>query len=84
MCRAGTVHLSALATRSEILIEQMQGKIPSMEWGRAMNCVCLLEEINAITLDENRPLTLEEEGIIKSELELLGSIVIRNCEKDEF
>ena len=81
--RAGAVGLNTLAFRSETYIEYLQSELPTEDFACAMNCAYLIEEINAVVLDENRRPTQEEQDAINKELTLLEKIIARNCEEGE-
>jgi hypothetical protein len=80
--RARAVHLNTLASHSETLLEKMQSALPDEDFARAMNCVYLIEEINAIVLDESRQPTHAEQKAIENEMAILEKIIGRNCETD--
>lgn len=73
--RGGCSSLPALASRAETLIEQMRGHLPADVFSGAMNSVCLIEEINAVILDENRPLTDGERAMIDRQLDCLVELI---------
>lgn len=73
--RAGAIRLPSLASRVEILVESMHAHLPGEDFARAMNFVYLIEEINAVVLDENRPLNTPEKEAIENDLSLLEKLV---------
>ena len=74
--RGGCIGLPTLASRAESLVEQMCDQLPTAVFSGAMNCVYLIEEINAIILDENRPITDGERGMIDQQLETLTELIL--------
>ena len=74
--RGGRVGLAPLASRAESLVEQMCDQLPTDVFSSAMNCVYLIEEINAIILDENRPITDGERGMIDRQLQSLTELIL--------
>lgn len=74
--RGGCIGLPTLASRAETLVEQMSDQLPTEVFSVAMNCVYLIEEINAIILDENRPITDGERGMIDRQLESLTELIL--------
>jgi len=73
--RAGSAELDSLSYRAELLVEQMRACLSDDGFSRAMNCVYIIEEINALVLDENRQITQSEQGEIESQLALLEKLV---------
>ena len=75
--RAGSVHLSSLASRVEFLIEQMRVHLSAQDFAHTMNCVYRIEEINAVILDEQRQLTQSENQAIENDISLLENLISR-------
>lgn len=75
--REESVLLATLASRSETLVEQMRSELSSEDFLHAMNRVYLIEEINALCLDENRNPTREEKNAIFADLDALERIFIQ-------
>lgn len=73
--RAGSVPLPRLASRAEVLVEEMHTLLPAEDFARAMNCVYLVEEINAVVLDERRSPTESEKEAIERDLSLLERLI---------
>lgn len=81
--RAGAVELNTVSFRSEAYIKHLQSELPAEDFASAIKCAYLIEEINAVVLDQNRPLTQEEQDAINEELRLIEKIIARNCEEGE-
>ncbi len=73
--RKGAVELSSLSFKSEVLVEKMRPWLPSGAHSEAMNCVYVVEEINAVVLDENRNVTKEEVAEIERRLVLFEKLI---------
>jgi hypothetical protein len=76
--RNGSSDLAHLSQRIEILIEAMQSTLPISTFSKAMNCVYLIEDINALVLDEKRPITEVEQHEIHAKLLLIESHLLLN------
>lgn len=71
---ANEISLNALVHRCEALLDETRSALPPDTHKRAMNCVYILEEINALVLDEGRSMRDEERVRVKAELETLTSL----------
>lgn len=71
----GSTELNSLCFKSELMVEEMHPRLPSGDFSKAMNCVYVLEEINALILDEARPVTQAEHTEIESQLALLKKLI---------
>jgi hypothetical protein len=72
---ASAISLNALVHRGEALLEQGKSVLPPEKHQRAMNCVYVLEEINALMLDEGRLMRADERLRVAAELRMLSSLV---------
>jgi hypothetical protein len=72
---AGAISLNALVLRVEALLEQGKSVMFPAAHQRAMNCVYVLEEINALVLDEGRSIEADERLRVAAELRMLTSLV---------
>jgi hypothetical protein len=73
--REGSTRLHSLAAGIETLVERMQSSLSAEDFGRAMNCFYLIEDVNALTLDEGRQPTQVEQDSIHRQLNLLEALV---------
>jgi hypothetical protein len=73
--RGGTSDLARLSQRAETLIEEIRPHLSTDTFSQAMNCVYLIEEINALVLDESRRVTDSEQHEIHTQLTILESIL---------
>lgn len=72
---ASGISLNALVHRGEALLEQGKSVLPPEKHQRAMNCIYVLEEINALVLDEGRSMSADERLRVGAELQKLASLV---------
>lgn len=72
---ANEISLNALVQRSEALLEQSKSVLAPGTHQRAMNCIYVVEEINALVLDEGRLMRDDEQARVKSELQRLSSLI---------
>ena len=70
----GSTDLNSLCFKSELIVEEMRPRLSSWDYSSFMNCVYILEEINALILDEARSLTHAENTEIESQLTLLKKL----------
>ena len=56
----------------------MRSELSSKDFSHAMNCIYLIEEINALCLDEGRKPTQEEKDAILFELDVLDKVFTSN------
>lgn len=75
--RVGTTELNSLSFKSEVLVEKLRLCLLAEDFSRAMNCVYVIEEINAVVLDENRQPKQPEQDEIERQLALLEKLVSR-------
>ena len=73
--RRGAANLNSLSFKSELLVEEMRACLSPSGHSEAMNCVYVIEEINAVVLDENRSVSQEELAEIERRLALLEKLV---------
>lgn len=73
--RGGLSDLAHLSQRAETLIEEIRPHLSADTFSQAMNCVYLIEEINALVLDESRRVTDSEQNEIHTQLTILESIL---------
>ena len=64
----GDIPLNAVVHRAEALLEEGKAMLTPDAFLRAMNCVYLIEDVNALVLDEGRPLKEGERASIATEL----------------
>ena len=76
--RAGTSNLAYLSQRIETLIEAMRSNLSADTFSRAINSVYLIEEINALVLDESRRTTDIEQHDIHTQLEKIEYLFATN------
>ena len=50
--QVGATELNSFCFKSELLVVDIRPCMSSEDFSKAMNCVCVLEEINALILDE--------------------------------
>jgi hypothetical protein len=74
--RAGSVSLPSLALKIESLTQLFRESVSDDDFARAMNSVYLIEDINAVALDERRQLTQSENEAIKKELSSLERLLL--------
>ncbi|QNP59931.1 hypothetical protein [Paenacidovorax monticola] len=67
----GSIELNSLCFKSELIMEGMRSYLSSEIFSKAINCVYVLEEINALILDEARQLTQAERTEVEGQLNLL-------------
>ena len=67
--------LNSLVQRGEALLEQGKSALNPQRHQRAMNCIYVLEEINALVLDEGRSISTDERLRVAAELQKLVSLV---------
>jgi len=79
----GNIPIFEFAQNIEILVENMEGKIPHNEFILAMDKAHNIEIINAIILSEMRQPYLEERKEISEEFAQLKEIIFRNIENYE-
>ena len=72
---AGHISLNALVHQCEALLGQGELLLLPDIYQRATNCVYLLEVINAVVLDESRPINDRERASIEEQLKKLLLIV---------
>lgn len=73
--RSGEESLNALATQSEGILSAMGVHLGEALLQRAMNCAYIIEEINAVVLDENRSPNVSERLQIENEIERLLALI---------
>lgn len=78
----GSTDLNFLCFESELLVEEMRPHLSSGDFSSFMNCVYVLEEINALILDEARSLTYAENAEIEGQLALLKKLVNEKTRPD--
>jgi hypothetical protein len=62
--RNGNTNLSILASRSESIVESLRVDLKPSDYSKVMNSIYLIEEINALALDEDRePLAVELDSV---------------------
>jgi len=81
---SGEIHLHHLASKIEIIIENMQKKITEESFLVALDCVYLIEDINGLSLDDERYPTLKENTLITKALLEIEMIIKKNIEEDNF
>lgn len=74
----GSSDLAHLSQRAETLIEAMRHHLPADNFLKAMNCVYLIEDINALVMDENRKITTVEQHDINAQLSILENLLAKN------
>ena len=67
------VDLDDLCFKAEVYLERLQEFLPAAAVSEALNCVYLLEEINAVVLSEVRQINAAESKEIEKQLERLRS-----------
>lgn len=72
---AGGITLNALAHRAEVLLEQARSALSPEKHQQAMNCAYVIEEINALVLDEGRAMSAGERLRLTIELQKLSSLM---------
>lgn len=72
---ANGISLNTLVHRCEAVLDQSRSVLPPAVHQRAMNCIYVIEEINALILDEGRSLRDDECARVKLELQRLSSLV---------
>lgn len=72
---ANSVSLNSLVHRTEALLEQCKSRLTPDKYLSGMNCVYIIEEINALVLDEGRPLRVDERLNVVAELQKLSTLV---------
>jgi hypothetical protein len=72
--RDGSSDLAHLSQRAETLIEETRPNLLADNFSQAMNCVYLIEEINALVLDESRQVTDIEQRDICTQLTILENL----------
>jgi hypothetical protein len=72
--RGGSSDLAHLSQRAETLIEETRPNLLADTFSQAMNCVYLIEEINALILDESRRVTDTEQHDIHTQLTILENL----------
>ena len=80
--QTGSTEFSSLCFKSELMLEDMRLNMSGNEYARAINCVYVLEEINALILDETRPASQAERAEIENQLVLLEKIVTQKNESN--
>lgn len=70
-----SIDLNHFCFESELMIEKMKKLFFIDHFSKAMNCVYTLEEINALSLDEERSITQEEHLEISNQLNLLKKFI---------
>lgn len=73
--RGGSSDLAHLSQRAETLIEEIRPNLLGDTFSQAMNCVYLIEEINALVMDEGRPITDTEQHDIGTQLSILENLL---------
>lgn len=71
----GSSDLAHLSQRTETLIEAMRPHLLADTFLKAMNCVYLIEDINALVIDENRQITAVERHDIHAQLSILENLL---------
>ena len=66
--RAGSTRLEYLASRTEELVTHLEPVLPAEAFCAAMNAVYVIEEINAVALDEGRAIGERERQLIEEAL----------------
>lgn len=74
MYRDGLINLAVFSQKAETLIEKTQPSFSPTVFLKAMNCVYLIEEVNALVSDENRTLSEIEQHDINTQLVVLESL----------
>ena len=75
--RSGLTDLAHLSQRSETLIEAMCPNLTTDTFSQAMNCVYLIEDVNALVLDEGRRVTDTEQSEINAQLKALEHFLLQ-------
>ena len=75
---AGRISLDTLVQRCEALLGQSESVLSPETYQHAMNCIYLLEDINAVVLDESRSVSERERLSVESELQKLCLIATGN------
>jgi hypothetical protein len=70
----GSTDLAHLSQRAETLIEAMRPNLPADTFSKAINSVYLIEDINALVLDESRQVTAGERQDIHAQLSMLENL----------
>lgn len=69
--------LPSVVNRAESLVDQLEASLSSDVLREARNSVYLMEDINALALDEVRPLTTAEKDAVHHQLTRLESLTSR-------
>jgi hypothetical protein len=72
---AGRLSLNALVHQCEAFLQQFESFLPPNKHQLAANCVYLLEDINALVLDEARSIRDDERLTVESELQKFLTII---------
>ena len=70
----GSSDLAHLSQRAETLIEAMRPNLQADAFSMAMNSVYLIEDINALVMDESREVTVVEQQAIHAQLSVLENL----------
>ena len=73
--RRGEASLNTLASQSESLLSEVGMHLGEGILQKAMNCAYIIEEINALVLDENRTPNASERLQIEKEIERLLALI---------
>lgn len=76
--RSGSSDLAHLSQRSETLIEAIRPHLTADMFSQAINYVYLIEEMNALVLDENRRVTDMEQHEIFTQLIKIENLLLQN------
>lgn len=70
----GSSDLAHLSQRAETLVEAMRPNLLADTFSKAMNSVYLIEDINALVMDESRQVTAGELHDVHAQLSMLENL----------
>ncbi|GKS92690.1 hypothetical protein [Acidovorax sp. SUPP2539] len=73
--RNGSLSLDSLCFNAELVLGEIFKENTHLDFSRVIDCIYVLEEINALTLDEGRPINQAEKDEIDIQIALIERLV---------